>query len=175
MLTLRASTCWQSVWRRIFWSSTQWGGAFGEIWMKRDRNYTNCICFANWSKKNTRKHLLYRALKGIGDCHVIKNKQPELTMCLLEGETMLLLGEGVENLMCDKLAEVSVGCAGLECAGPLWPPSSFSSSSSMPSPLSPSCWFTSFRRSRISSMDTGNWDTNVINTYKAAVVLICTS
>lgn len=30
-------------------------------------------------------------------------------MCLLEGETMLLLGEGVENFMWDAVAEVSKG------------------------------------------------------------------
>lgn len=88
-------------------------------------------------------------------------------MCLLEGETMLLLGEGVENLMWDMVAEVSVGCVGLEWAGPLRPSSSFSFSSSIGSPLSSSCWFTSFRRSTTSSMETGSWITNVTNGYAA--------
>lgn len=68
---------------------------------------------------------------------------------------MLLLGEGVENLMWDIVA-LSVGLAGLEWAGPL---RFSSSSSSMASPPSPSCWFTSFSRSTTSSMDTGSWDT----------------
>lgn len=36
------------------------------------------------------------------------NQQPEPTS-LLEGETMLLFGEGVENLMWDMVALVSVG------------------------------------------------------------------
>lgn len=31
------------------------------------------------------------------------------TRCLLDGETMLLLGEGVENFKCDTVVEVSVG------------------------------------------------------------------
>lgn len=43
ILTLRASTCWHSIWRRLFWSSTQWGGVLGEIWVKGQRNYEKSL------------------------------------------------------------------------------------------------------------------------------------
>lgn len=85
-----------------------------------------------------------------------------LTTCLLVGETMLLLGEGVENFTWDIAVEVSVGWAGLEWAGPFWPSSSCSS---MVPPLSTSCWFTSLRRSTISSMEIGICTTNGNNGY----------
>lgn len=96
-----------------------------------------------------------------------EKKKPTPIMCLLDGETLLLLGEGVENLMWEMVVEDSMGWAGLEWAGPLWTSSSFSSSSSIASPFSPSCWFTTFRRSTISSMETGSWDINAINGYTA--------
>lgn len=98
-----------------------------------------------------------------------EKKWPTPTTCLLDGETMLLLGEGVENLMWEIkwVAEDSMGWAGLEWAGAFRTASSFSSSSSMASPLSPSCWLTSFRRSTMSSMETGSWDINVMNGYSA--------
>ena len=91
----------------------------------------------------------------------INEKLP--TRCILEGETVLLLGDVVGKLMREKVAVVS----GVDRVGALRAPP-FSSFSSAISPISSSCWFTSFKRSITSSMDIGSWGRIVLS-------LTCTS
>lgn len=117
---------------------------------------------ASW-EKSAKKSQLYKMISFfINITHFDAH-----TRCRLDGDTMLLFGEGVVNLI---VADVSMPWAGLEWVGPLLSGSA-SSSSSMASALSPSCWFTSFRRSTTSSMDTGNYrrrytDLNVVQFKK---------
>ena len=86
----------------------------------------------------------------------INEKLP--TRCILEGETVLLLGDVVGKLMREKVAVVS----GVDRVGALRAPP-FSSFSSAISPISSSCWFTSFKRTITTSMDTGSWGRTLVS------------
>ena len=76
----------------------------------------------------------------------------------MEGETVLLLGDVVGKLMREKVAVVS----GVDRVGALRAPP-FSSFSSAISPISSSCWFTSFKRSIITCMDPGSWGRTLVS------------